>query len=411
MSSTSRQYDVVVWGATGFTGRLVAEYLTERYGTNGDLKWAIAGRNADKLTAIKTSLGERAANLDALTADSHDRASLDALVTNTRVVCTTVGPYAKYGSPLVAACAASGTHYCDLAGEVPWMRAMIDEHASSAASSGARIVHCCGFDSIPSDMGVHFVQREARARYGEPFGEIAMLVRAIRGAASGGTVASLLGVVEAATADRSVARTVVHPYSLNPEGEQKGPDSRDQTGASYNELAGAWSAPFVMAQINTKIVRRSNALQGYPYGREFRYSESTSTGKGAGGFLKAGLTSVGLGGFMLAATAAPLRSLMNKTFLPQPGDGPDAAAREAGFFNLLFYGKRGDGSVVRSRVTGDRDPGYGSTSKMLAESAVCLAKDESVTVDGGFWTPASAMGDALLTRLANNAGLGFEFDV
>ncbi|MEM8982492.1 MAG: saccharopine dehydrogenase NADP-binding domain-containing protein [Pseudomonadota bacterium] len=411
MNASTRHYDVVVWGATGFTGRLVAEYLTERYGTDGDVTWALAGRNADKLNAIKTALGERASGVDILTADSHDRASLDALVENTRVVCTTVGPYAKYGSTLVAACAASGTHYCDLAGEVPWMRSMIDEHSSAAVASGARIVHCCGFDSIPSDMGVHFVQREAHARFGEPFGEIAMVVRAIRGTASGGTVASLLGVVEAARADRSVARTVVHPYGLNPEGEQKGPDSRDQTGAVFNELAGVWTAPFVMAQINTKVVRRTNALSDYPYGREFRYSESTMTGKGPSGFLKAGTTSVGLGGFMLAATVGPLRSLMNKTFLPQPGDGPDAAAREAGFFNLLFFGKRPDGSVIRSRVTGDRDPGYGSTSKMLAESAVCLAKDSAVTVGGGFWTPASAMGDTLLARLSDNAGLAFEFDV
>ena len=403
----SRTYDVVVWGATGFTGRLVAEYLAEHYGADSDLRWAIAGRNPDKLAALAATLG---VDIDCLTADSHDPASLEKLVTATRVVATTVGPYAKYGSELVAACAAHGTHYCDLAGEVPWMRAMIDAHSEAAAASGARIVHCCGFDSIPSDMGVYFAQREAVKRDGEPFAEIALLVRAMRGAASGGTVASLLGVVESATKDRATARVVVHPYSLNPDGEQSGPDGRDQTGLAYNDATGAWTAPFVMAQINTKIVRRSNALQDYAYGRDFRYSEATMTGKGPLGLAKAGMTSVGLGGFLVAASVGPLRSLMNKTFLPQPGDGPDAAAREAGFFNLLLIGKTASGDITRSRVTGDRDPGYGSTSKMLAESAVCLASDE-LTVTGGFWTPASAMGDALLERLQSNAGLTFEFDV
>ncbi|MEL7535793.1 MAG: saccharopine dehydrogenase NADP-binding domain-containing protein [Pseudomonadota bacterium] len=412
MSATeNRKYDVIVWGATGFTGALVAEYLVERYGTDGDVAWAIAGRNADKLAALKKTLGSRADTLDVLTADSHDVDSLDQLTRATRVVCTTVGPYAKYGSELVAACARNGTHYCDLAGEVPWMREMIDTHSSAAEASGARIVHCCGFDSIPSDMGVYFAQREARERFGEPFVEIALLVRAIRGAASGGTVASLLGVVEAATKNRDTARVVVHPYSLNPDGERQGPDGRDQRGSEYNDIANAWTAPFVMAQINTKVVRRSNALLGFPYGREFRYSESTMTGSGLPGWLKASAVSLGLGGFMLAAAVGPLRSLLNKTVLPQPGEGPDEKAREAGFFNLLLYGKRSSGEVVRTRVTGDRDPGYGSTSKMLAEAAVCLAKDQTASAAGGFWTPASALGDSLITRLEENAGLSFEFDV
>ncbi len=408
-ATAAREFDVIVWGASGFTGRLVAEYLLERYGVGRDLKWAMAGRSEDKLRQVRGELGEGAADIPLVTGDSHDAASLNALCARTSVVCTTVGPYAKYGKELVAACVANSTHYCDLAGEVQFIRAMIDEHQAAAEKTGAKIVHTCGFDSIPSDMGVFYMQREAKKTFGECFREIKYRVKAIKGGPSGGTVASLLNALEEGQADRDVARILVHPYSLCPEGERKGPDGRDQQGLAYDEALKAWTAPFVMAAINTKVVRRSNALLGYPYGKDFRYSESTLMGRGIGGWLKASTTTLGLGGFMVAAAIGPLRRLMNKTLLPQPGEGPNREQRENGFYSIVLAGKLGNGRWVMGKVKGDRDPGYGSTSKMLAESAVCLAKD-NLESGGGCHTPSSAMGEALMSRMTERAGLRFSIE-
>ncbi len=401
---SEKSFDVVVWGATGFTGRLVAEYLLKQYGTNGALKWAMAGRNAEKLAEVADSIG--ASDVPQLLADSRDRAALDTLCAQTKVICTTVGPYAKYGAELVAACVSAGTDYVDLAGEVQWIRAMIDEHADEARKTGARIVQPCGFDSIPSDIGTFFMQREAQARFGEPFQEVHMLLKAASGKSSGGTIASMLNAVEEGRADRDVARVLVHPYSLNPEGQRGGPDKRDQTGAAFNKDIDAWTAPFVMAMINAKVVRRSNALLNFAYGEKFRYVEATLTGKGLAGRARAFAISAGLGGFMMAAAVGPLRKLMQATFLPSPGEGPNSAERDAGFYNFMAVCKRSNGDVYIGKVTGDRDPGYGSTSKIIAESAVCLAQGES-SVEGGFWTPASAMGEPLIKRLTENAGLTF----
>lgn len=406
---SERRHDVVVWGASGFTGSLVAEYLNERYGTAGELNWAIAGRDRDKLEALSEQLD--AAKLPLLTGDSHDRASLDKLVRQTRVVCTTVGPYARYGSELVEACAEHGTDYCDLSGEVPWMRRMIDAHESRAQESGARIVHCCGFDSIPSDMGVMFLQREAKRRHGAHATEIKFRLRAAKGGPSGGTVASLLNVIEEARADPSAARVLVDPYGLNPDGERSGPDRRDLAGIAYDSDLGAWIAPFVMAGINTRVVRRSNALLDYPYGRDFRYEEAMIAGRGLSGRLKALAAAGGTGALMAGAALAPTRALLERFVLPKPGQGPSQKQRETGYFNIILIGKLADGTLLRARITGDRDPGYGSTSKMLGESAVCLAKDVAkADVTGGFWTPASALGEPLLERLQRNAGLSFQIE-
>lgn len=404
-----REFDVIVWGASGFTGRLVAAYMLERYGASESLRWALGGRNQGKLTGIRDNLGETARDLPLVIADSNDADSLAAMVKRTKVICTTVGPYAKYGSELVRACAAAGTHYCDLAGEPQWMHAMIEQHQQAARASGACIVHACGFDSIPSDMGVYYMQREAVARLGEPFTEVHLRLRALKGAASGGTIASLLNASEEGRADRNIARILVHPYSLNPEGEREGPDTRDQTGMVFDENLKAWTAPFVMAMVNTKVVRRGHALMGYPYGKDFRYSEATLSGAGVPGWFKSAATSFGLGGFMVAASVGPLRNLMQRFVLPEPGEGPNKQQRESGFFNFVVVCKTRTGEIIKGRITGDRDPGYGSTSKMLSEAAVCLALDE-IDVGGGFWTPASAMGDALLDRLVENAGLSFSLE-
>ena len=404
---SDREFDIVVWGATGFTGALVAEYLLERYGVGNELRWAIAGRSEDKLAALKNELGSEAADLPVVVADSFDEDKLAAMAASTRVVITTVGPYAKYGSPLVAACVEHGTHYCDLAGEAQWIRQMVDEHHEAAAESGARIVHCCGFDSVPMDMGVWFLQEEAKKRFGTYCETITMLVKASKGGPSGGTIASMLNIIQEARADKNVARILVAPYALNPPGERDGPDGRDQQSVRYDDVAETWTAPFVMAGINTKVVRRSHALQGYPYGRDFRYREAVMLGKGAGGLFKASTLTAGLGGFMLASGFDFTRGLLEKHVLPKPGEGPNREQRENGFYDLRQFGTLPDGSVIRTRIKGDRDPGYGSTSKMLAECGVCLAKN-SLSSGSGVLTPAAAMGAALLERLQANAGLSFE---
>lgn len=404
---SEREFDVVVYGATGFTGALVAEYLAERYGCNGDVRWAIAGRSPDKLSALKDRLGDAGAGLATIVADSSDGAALTELATRTRVVLTTVGPYALYGSKLVAACVTAGTHYCDLAGEVQWIRQMVDRHHERASETGARIVHCCGFDSIPMDLGVFFLQQEAARRHGSCCEEIALFVKATSGSASGGTLASMMNIVKEARTNRDVARVLADPYALNPVDERHGPDGRDQQKVLHDADAGSWTAPFIMAGVNTRVVRRSHALAGYPYGKDFRYREAVMTGQGAGGWLKGNLMALALGALAMGIYFRPTRRLMRRFVLPKPGEGPDAKAREAGFFNLVQVGKLPGGEIIRTRITGDRDPGYGSTSKMLAEAAVCLARDE-LSSPGGVLTPAFAMGNALLDRLRRNAGLTFD---
>lgn len=408
MNTAEREFDVIVWGATGFTGKLVAEYLLATYGLHNGLRWAVAARSKEKLHNLRDELGTAASGLNVIQAESHDTDSLDALARKTRCVISTVGPYALYGSELVGACASNGTHYCDLAGEVQWMRKMIDRYQSTARESGARIVHACGFDSVPSDLGVFFLQDMARQRFGKPCSQIRMRVKAMRGGASGGTIASMLNAMAEGKADRDVARIIVSPYSLNPTNEQQGPDRRDQTGPVYDEDLDAWTAPFVMAGINTKIVRRSNALMNYGYGREFRYEEAMLTGSGISGRLKAIQVTAGLGSLMVAGSVDWLRKLLATKLLPKPGEGPNREQREKGFFNIILVGCVDDERLF-ARVTGDRDPGYGSTSKMIGESGVCLALDD-LDAGGGFWTPASAMGNRLLDRLQAKAGLTFSLE-
>jgi len=403
----SRQYDVIVWGASGFTGKLVVEYFLQQ--TGNDIVWAVAGRSRQKLEQVLSELSAGDKAPDILIADSHDAESMAVLTQATKVVLTTVGPYALYGDMLVDACAEHGTHYCDLAGEVQWMRRVIDRNQSAAEQSGAKIVHSCGFDSIPSDLGVQFLQEQAMERYGEPCKRVELIVRAMRGGGSGGTIASGINSMREAQNDRDVAKTLAQPYSLNPEGKRNGPDSWDQRSSRWNDLGEVWTAPFIMGAINMRIVRRSNALLNYPWGKDFRYSESVSTGRGTGGWLKAKSMTAGLGAFILAGSFDLSRKLIIETFLPAPGEGPSKEKRESGFFKMLLIGELTDGSTLRATVTGDRDPGYGSTSKMLSESALCLAKNDLKT-GGGCWTPASAMGPVLRERLIANAGLTFEIE-
>jgi short subunit dehydrogenase-like uncharacterized protein len=326
---------------------------------------------------------------------------------STRVVCSTVGPYAKYGSALVAACAATGTHYCDLTGEAHWMQRMIDAHHDEARATGARIVFTCGFDCIPSDLGAWFLQREMRARQDVACARIAYRVKGFSGAASGGTLASGLNMFEEAARDPSIMRAMNDPYALNPRGERAGPDPQEGSAPVWDARFDQWTAPFIMGAINTKVVRRSNALLDYAYGRDFRYDEAMLMGSGPGGFAKAVAASVGMAAMQAALKLGPVRKLAAAR-APASGEGPTRAQQEKGYFDILLYGEHPDGPErsLRGRVTGDRDPGYGSTSKMLSESALCLARDP-LTSPGGMSTPAAAMGEALLVRLEKHAGIAF----
>lgn len=407
-----RELDLVLWGATGFTGRLVAEYLLDRYGAGRSLRWAVGGRNQQKLEQLRGEIGAATgvdtAFLPILVGDANDPSATAAIARRARVVCTTVGPYARYGSAMVAACAQAGTHYCDLTGEVQWMRRMIDSHQRAAEASGARIVHACGFDCIPSDLGVFFVQREMRSRHGVVSPHIKYRVKGFRGGASGGTIASMMNMLDEAGRDPGVWRTLGNPYGLNPDAHLKGPDGPDQVGPAYDADFGEWTGPFVMAAVDTRVVRRTNALLDDRYGRSFRYDEATLTGRGPAGLAKATAMTLALGGAMAAMRLAPVRRLAARR-LPAPGDGPSREQRENGYFDVRLWAQHPSepSKNLWARVTGDRDPGYGSTAKMLGESAVCLATDE-LNVAGGFWTPAAAMGELLLARLQANAGLTFE---
>jgi short subunit dehydrogenase-like uncharacterized protein len=401
-----RPFDVVVWGASGFTGQLVVEYLGETYGVGGDLRWAIAGRNRDKLEAVRRSCpaGARPDSLPMLIADSDDRDSLSSMVRQTRVICTTVGPYAKYGTPLVAACVEAGTHYCDLTGEVQWMARLIPRYQDAAKASGARIVHTCGFDSVPFDMGNWYLQQLMSERHGSHAHHVKARVGRTRGGASGGTIASVMNMLEEAREDPAIRRVVADPYALYPAGTPPGLDGPDQTGAAFDPDFQQWTSPFIMAAINTRVVRRSNALLGFPWGEDFRYDEALLSPSRS----RAMLSSLA-GGIGLATLALGPTRRLAQLFLPRPGEGPTREQRAAGFYEIFFRGidRENPGRDTVVKVSGDLDPGYGSTSRMLGEAAVCLAQDEDGT-GGGFWTPASALGSNYLQRLTEKARLCFE---
>ena len=303
------EFDVIVWGATGFTGKIVVEYLHQTYGNQTDqLTWAIAGRDADKLKAVIDEVG--CDKVPCLLADGSDRAALDALVAKTRVVLSTVGPYALYGSLLVAACAASGTHYCDLTGEVQWMRLMIDAHHDEAVRTGAKIVHTCGFDSIPSDLGVHFLQGAIQERLGQPAEQVKYRLVSAAGGVSGGTVASMLNMMDEVAENPQLLTVLADPYALNPLNTVTGQDENEAAAPLYDEVLGQWVGPFVMAGINTRVVRRSHALLGMPYGPGFAYEEGTLIGAGPTGFLKALMASIGTWVGMLLSAMGPTRRLL-----------------------------------------------------------------------------------------------------
>jgi len=388
----TKPYDLVVHGATGFTGRLVVEYLLTQYPQGGALRWAMGGRSADKLAAVRDELGAPTETPLVVT-DTSNPASLKALMDSTRLVLTTVGPYQLYGNELVAACAQHGVDYVDLCGEPAWMRQMIDAHEASAKTSGARIVFSCGFDSIPFDLGVFMLQTEMKARFGHPASRVRGRVRRMKGTFSGGTAASLKATLAAARANPEVYALLRSPFALTP--GFAGPDQPADHRAMLDEELGLWVAPFIMAAINTRNVHRSNYLLGHAYGADLAYDEMIVTGPGPKGEA-------------LAQAIASDKS-MGSSDGPKPGEGPSREERETGFYDLLFVGSGAGTERLHVGVKGDRDPGYGSTSKMISEAAICLLNESSAT-PGGIWTPAAAMGQPLIERLRAKAGLSFEVE-
>ena len=389
----TKPFDLVVHGATGFTGRLVVEYLLQRYPAGSGLRWAMGGRSAAKLAAVRDELGAPADTALVVT-DTTDAASLQALMDSTRLVLTTVGPYQLYGNELVAACAQAGVDYVDLCGEPAWMRRMIDAHEATAKASGARIVFSCGFDSIPFDLGVFLLQTEMQARFGRPASRVRGRVRKMKGTFSGGTAASLKATLAAAASEPGVLDLLRSPFALTPgfTGPRQPSGSKPMVDEALGE--GVWVAPFVMAAINTRNVHRSNLLLGHAYGPDFVYDEMLVTGPGAKGEA-------------FANAVASDKSLGSDSG-PKPGEGPSREEREAGHYDVLFLGEDALGHRLRVAVTGDRDPGYGSTSKMITEAAVCLLENRSTA--GGIWTTAPALGQALIDRLQANAGLRFSVE-
>ena len=397
-----KQFDIIIWGASSFTGQLVTEYLFNKYGSS-KIKWAIAGRNLDKLERIRSEVADK--NIPIFIADSFDEDSLSKFVKKTNVVCSTVGPYSLYGTKLVKLCVENNTNYCDITGEAHWIRTIIDSFHEKAKSKKIKIVNSCGFDSIPSDMGVYFIQNEIKKVYKNYARSIKMRVAGIRGGISGGTYGSINNLLKEAYADKSVFKVLNNPYGLNPKDKMVGSDKKDLRKIIFDKESNSWIYPFIMAGINTKIVRRSNALSNFQYGKDFRYEEAMMSGRGISGFWKAILAI-----FPLAMVSLNPNSFLKKivnSYMPKPGEGPGIDKRKNGFYNLRFYITIDEKRKAFAKVIGDSDPGYGSTSKMLAESALCLAFDK-LPEKYGVLTPSVAMGDSLLKRLQNNAGIDFK---
>jgi short subunit dehydrogenase-like uncharacterized protein len=387
---SSSKFDIVVYGATGFTGQLVAEYLAAHYKGDANLKWAMAGRSKDKLASVRDAIGAPA-DTPLIVADAGDPASLKAMVKETKSVITTVGPYLLYGNELLSACVAAGVDYFDLCGEPIWMRQKIEQHEAEAKKSGARIVFSCGYDSLPFELGVFYAQEEAKKAFGAPSARVKGRVRAMSGTVSGGTAASMRAIIEATMKDLSLVTMLRDPFVLTPGFD--GPKQPLGNRPVFDEDLKSWTAPFVMANINTRNVHRSNMLLGFPYGKEFVYDEMVVTGPGEQG----------------EAMAKKVMAANNKfsgTDVPKPGEGPSKEERENGMYDLLFVAIAPDGKQVRAVVKGDRDPGYGSTSKMISECAICLLRD-TPDVPAGIWTPGAAMGHKLIKRLVDHAGLTF----
>jgi short subunit dehydrogenase-like uncharacterized protein len=394
-----RKLDVVVFGASGFVGRLVAEYLAEHAPKSARV--GLGGRSKAKLADVREGLGSGAAKWPLLVADASAPASLAEMASATGVIATTVGPYRRNGIDLVDACVNAGTDYSDLSGEVLFIRDSIDRYQDAAARKGVRIVHSCGFDSIPSDLGVMLLHDAAVADGAGDLEDTTLLVKALKGAPSGGTLASAKLQMDEAVADRAHRRVVADPYALSPDRAEE-PDlgnERDLMGIEHDDDLGTWLGPFVMAGFNTRVVRRSNALQGWAYGRHFRYREVMAFGDGPAGAAKSAAVSAGLAAVFAGLGFGPSRAVLDRV-LPVPGEGPDEKTRRTGYFRIELHTRTSTGARYVTKVAAQGDPGYAATAVMLGESALCLALDrDRLPKRGGVLTPATAMGVTLVERL------------
>jgi short subunit dehydrogenase-like uncharacterized protein len=406
MAAEQRNLDVVVFGATGFVGRLVAGYLA-RAASNG-LRVGLAGRSLDRLAAVRSGLGPKAAAWPLIEADSGDVVSLNALAARTRVVATTVGPYRRLGMPLVVACVEAGTHYADLTGEVAFMRESIDTCHDEAAGRGVRIVHACGFDSIPSDLGVLMLHEAVKTDRAGDLMDTTLVIAALKGGLSGGTIDSLKVQLVETRADPLIRRLIADPYALSPDRAEEPAlgDERDLMTVRHNSDLGMWVGPFLLAGSNTRVVRRSNALLGWAYGRHFRYREVTGYGGGVMAPVKGAAMASAVVGLAAGMSFAPSRAVLGRV-LPSPGEGPSAKSREAGYFRIAIHAGTSSGARYVARVAAQGDPGYAATSMMLGEAAMSLARDD-LPARGGVLTPATAMGVQLVSRLR---AAGMKLDV
>ena len=381
---SAKEYDLIVFGATSFTGKLVVEYLNERY--SGKLKWAIAARNHERIEAVKNELS---IDVPSLILDSSNMEDIEKAMKMTRLILTTVGPYQLYGNDILAMCAEHGVDYVDLSGEPGWMHEM-QKHIAKAKESGARIVHSCGFDSIPSDLGVLYLQNLAKEKFDKPVEHIKCRVRSMKGEFSGGTAASLQATMSKLRENPDLFNILIDPFCLC-EGF-KGPDQPRDNKPYHDDVTNEWVAPFFMAAINTKNVHRSNTMMGHPYGKDFLYDEMFSAGPGDEGQ-------------KIAQAIAAYNPLMGEN-VPKPGEGPSKESRDSGNYDMLFVGVDQGEIKVSVSVKGEGDPGYSSTSKMIAESALCLLFD-CPDLEGGIYTTAPAMGEKLISRLEENNVMHF----
>ena len=403
----NKEFDIVVFGAASFVGKILCQYLVHEH-LEPNLSWAMAGRSESKLRDLKQSLGDAAKLVPIIVVDARAEQALRAMCERTAVIISTVGPYALYGENLVKTCASTGTDYCDLTGEPQWMRKMIDRYQTHAEASGARIVHCCGFDSIPSDLGVKFLQQQALQQFENYCSQVKMRVKVMQGGASGGTIASMLNLYKEMGSDPEVRAQMADIYSLCPPEFRQRVPQQDIT-VMYDKDFNSWVGPFVMAGINTRVVLRSNALRSQSYAANFSYDEGTLTGTGKKGEQRARRMALGTRMLLRALSIAPVRWLLGRFVVPKPGAGPSPEAQRSGSYDLRFFGRTEAGQELSVKLTGDRDPGYGSTAKMLAQAALSLRRDvDKGRIRGGFWTPATVFDDKLTQRLRNYAGIHLE---
>ncbi|MFQ3262036.1 saccharopine dehydrogenase family protein [Reinekea sp.] len=403
----SKKYDIVLMGATSFVGQITYRRLAEYINNHApELSIAVAGRSLAKLTSVQAEVSKRLnLKLDTpmIVADSMTEADMQGLAQSANVVISTVGPFDQYGERLVKACAENGTHYCDLTGEPNFIADMLAKYETVAQNSGACIVHCCGFDSLPSDLGAYYLQQQSIEKFGEPCLEIDMRVNRMQGTLSGGTMASMINIVKKAKVDKDLRKTLMNPYAIAPSLTKV--KQKFLTKVVEDDVTKGWLAPFMMASINTKVVLRSAMQLPSLFPENFMYSEAMHMGEGSKAKKRAKNMARGLGFVAIGSAVAPIRWVLEKFVLPKPGTGPSEQAQVDGYFTIVHYGKTSSGKRIAVEVHGDQDPGYGSTAKMLTQAATVLATEIAADQPGGFWTPAKLLGDKLVPRLSEYAGV------